>query len=479
MQSFKNHFKNLTSEYALLPFRLLNLNHNRYFLSNFAGDYVLVSLKELRDFIFHRLTYDSETYNLLKSRGFLIDEESSVVIDLLATQYRTKQSHLSHLASLFMIVTTLRCNGSCSYCQVLHQGQEIAGYDMTLKTAGKTIDFIFSSPSPIIKVEFQGGDSLLNFNIVKYIIQEVESRNKEESRDIEYVVTTNLYALDEDVLAFCLEYNVYLSTSFDGPKDLHNHNRGHGYDSYAKVKEKIELVQKRLGKDKISALMTTTKQSMSCPEKIIDEYVQMGFRSIFLRSLNPYGLAASENMAYSTEKWLQFYKRALRYIIAINQQGTFFCEEYSAIVLKKILTPFPNGFVDLQSPAGLAISGIVINYDGSIYPSDESRMLAEMGDTYFKMGNVFHQNYSEIIQSNKLKDILGTTMTECVPMCSDCGFQPYCGSDPVRYFRMQQGDIVGFKPTSDFCQKNIGVIRHLIMLLEDNSEASSILKTWI
>ena len=46
---------------------------------------------------------------------------------------------------------------------------------------------------------------------------------------------------------------------------------------------------------------------------------------------------------------------------------------------------------------------------------------------------------------------------ECVPMCTDCGFLPYCGSDPV-YHHATQGDVVGFKPTSGFCRKNMGVI---------------------
>lgn len=63
-------------------------------------------------------------------------------------------------------------------------------------------------------------------------------------------------------------------------------------------------------------------------------------------------------------------------------------------------------------------------------------------------------------------------------MCVDCGFQPYCGSDPVFHYATQ-GDIVGFKPTSGFCRKNMGIMRHLIHLLEDDDRAASILKTWL
>jgi uncharacterized protein len=65
-----------------------------------------------------------------------------------------------------------------------------------------------------------------------------------------------------------------------------------------------------------------------------------------------------------------------------------------------------------------------------------------------------------------------------MPMCSDCGFQPYCGSDPIHHYTTQ-GDIVGFKPTSSFCRKNMEVLRHLFLLLEDDPRASEVLRSWL
>jgi radical SAM protein with 4Fe4S-binding SPASM domain len=162
----------------------------------------------------------------------------------------------------------------------------------------------------------------------------------------------------------------------------------------------------------------------------------------------------------------------------LNRQGTALREEYTTVLLRKMLTPYATGYVDLQSPAGIGISGIVVNYDGNVYCSDESRMLAEMGDRTFLMGNVLTDSYEEIMLSDALLEPLSTTMTECVPQCADCGIQPYCGSDPVRHYRTQ-GDFVGFKPSSDFCQKHMGVVKHLVHLLEDDKAAASILRTWI
>ena len=64
-------------------------------------------------------------------------------------------------------------------------------------------------------------------------------------------------------------------------------------------------------------------------------------------------------------------------------QGTPFLETYAQLLLTKILTPYPTGYVDLQSPAGAGIGVAVYNYDGDVYVSDEARMLAEMGDRIF------------------------------------------------------------------------------------------------
>ena len=43
-----------------------------------------------------------------------------------------------------------------------------------------------------------------------------------------------------------------------------------------------------------------------------------------------------------------------------------------------MLTNHTTGFVNLQSPAGIGIAGIVFNYDGDIYASDEGRMAADL-----------------------------------------------------------------------------------------------------
>jgi radical SAM protein with 4Fe4S-binding SPASM domain len=198
-----------------------------------------------------------------------------------------------------------------------------------------------------------------------------------------------------------------------------------------------------------------------------------------LRPLSPYGFAikTKTHAAYNTEEWLKFYFEGLDYVIKLNKGGQSFVESYAATILTKMLTPFDTGYVDLMSPAGIGISAIVYNYDGDVHASDESRMLAEMGDNTFRLGNVHRNSYDEIFLSDSLLNPLEESFASSVPMCTDCAFEPYCGADPV-FHHVTQGDFVGRKPLSAFCERNMTIFRKLINLMEADEGTKRIFRRW-
>src|SRR4030095_3888967 len=116
-------------------------------------------------------------------------------------------------------------------------------------------------------------------------------------------------------------------------------------------------------------------------EEIVDEYVALGLDGIFLRSLSPYGFAVKTKQfhRYDAKRWLDFYERGLRYILAINKAGRHFPEFYSALILRRMLTDRPIGYVDLRSPAGIGLGALVYNYDGRVFASDGGANVGEMG----------------------------------------------------------------------------------------------------
>jgi len=352
---------------------------------------------------------------------------------------------------------------------------------MSPETAKKAVDLMFSSPSPDLKVEFQGGESLINFELIKFIVDYTLEKNEEAQRNVEFVVATNLASLNDEILAYFKAHSILVSTSLDGPAFIHNANRPRpGNNSYELTIRNIKRAREVLGEDRVDALMTATNLSLEHPIEIVDEYIRQGFNSIFLRSISPYGFAARSKATsqYAVDRFLSFYKTALDHIIELNRSGIEFTEIYSQILLKKMLTPFSTGYVDLQSPAGAAISTVAYNYDGDVYASDEARMLVEMGDKTFRMGNVHEDSYEQIFGGTLVRTLVESSCVEALPGCCDCAFQTYCGADPVRN-HTSQGDIVGHRPTSAFCAKNMEIIRHLFRLLSNGDEfVSNLFTSW-
>src|SRR5205823_4448614 len=127
-----------------------------------------------------------------KSKHFLIDGDSNVALDLLPLKLRTKLHRLSEFTGLHIFVVTLRCEHSCPYCQVSRRNDNKPVFDMAKETADKALAMTFRSPSPVITIEFQGGEPLLNFELIRYITHRAEEINLVEKRQLRFVIATNL-----------------------------------------------------------------------------------------------------------------------------------------------------------------------------------------------------------------------------------------------------------------------------------------------
>jgi His-Xaa-Ser system radical SAM maturase HxsB len=463
--------------YSLLPFRFERLN-GKEILVNEVGDFLIVPSGTSQRIANKEIEKAEELYKDLTAGYYISETPIPELIDLLAVRLRTKKAFLNNFTVLHIFVLTLRCNQNCIYCQASSRECHESIYDMTQETMVKAIDLMLKSPSPSLTMEFQGGEPSLMPELLRFAIETTEQKNKEHLKEITYVLCTNSINLNDEILDICLRYKVLISTSLDGFETLHNHNRGKS-DSYSHVVKGINKARTVLGFDRVSALMTASEESLKYPKEIINAYLENGFHSVFLRALNPYGLATKySNWGEYYDQFINFYKEALNHIIELNKSGIFFIEEFTALILRKVLTPFSIGFVDLQSPSGIINSVIVYNYDGYVYASDESRMLAEHGDYTFRLGSV-NDHYDSLFYGKKAQKTALIWANETIAGCSDCAFLAYCGADPVRN-HSTQGDMYGFRPTSSFCKKHKQIIQHIFSLIIDREdEVLPIFKRWI
>lgn len=464
--------------YLLLPFQFTRLG-DLELLVNEAGEFLTVPAGTVEGIAHRRLKTHSELYKDLVANCFIAESPSAIFLENYALRIGSRKAFLNDSTTLHIFVLTRRCNQNCTYCQASSR-EEHASSDCDIKQEElfQAIRLMFQSPAPCLTMEFQGGEPSLVPGLLIAAVEYAEVLNTEFEKNITYVLCTNCVALSDELLDFCREHDILISTSLDGPEFLHDHNRGK-QGSYRNVVEGIRRARTRLGHDRVSALMTASELSLKHPEEIVDAYIENGFSSIFIRALNPYGLAtAYAGRENYYDDFLVFYRKMLDYILRLNLAGVFFVEEFSALLLRKMLTPFPTGFVDLQSPAGLVNSVVVYNCDGYVYASDESRMLAAVGDDTFCLGHV-SESREKIWAGPKVRAMARLWATEWIAGCADCAYQGYCGADPVRNYSAQ-GDMYGIRPTSLFCKKHKTVLNHLFsLLIHRKREVFPVFQNWL
>lgn len=465
--------------WQLLPLRFHRLDPDSILVTNLVGEHAFLTESQFLSVLDGTCT-NQRLLAELRAKHLIQVPGERLPAELLAIKLRTRLRRLPDSTGLHMFVVTLRCEHTCRYCQVSRQSTAKSDYDMSEETARRALDLAFRSPSPHLKLEFQGGEPLLNFPLVRSTVAEAKRMNEVHRKQLAFVIATNLALLDNDVIEFCGQEDVYLSTSLDGPADLHNGNRRRpGQDSWERTVSGIRTVQQTLGPDRASALMTTTEASLDRPHDIINSYAELGLRHVFLRPISPYGFALRRRggAGYGVQRWLAFYEAGLDHIIDLNRHGVPMVEAYTAIVAKKMFTNDDPGYVDLTSPAGIGLGALVYNYDGDVYASDEGRMLAEMNDQTFRLGNVHHSSYRDIMLSDQLLQPLQESFTLSAPMCSTCAFEPYCGADPV-FHHTTMGDFAGQKTMSAFCQRNMGVFTAVLRRAREDDFTRELFFRW-
>lgn len=471
------------SRYISAPYRFA-VDGNRVYLSSDSGDFCTINHREFELLIENPDRLSMDTLQELLARNILtycdsIDDHVAV----LAARYRTRKAHLLRKSSLHMVVPTIACNCKCLYCQVAGSSDNDKYGFMTRDTADRIVGLIAEFPGTIKKVEFQGGEPLLHFEMVRYLTgQLLEATGTNSLSKLEFVLCTNLHALSPDHLTFLQQHQFAISTSFDGPSDLHDALRPTkvGGCSYEIFRERLRVAREALGVENVSALLTITRHSLGRIEEIADAYRELGCHSICLRRLNRYGRADRhyEDLGYTDIEYVECFTRGLHRILAFNREGFLMVEEFTAMIARRLLMSFGDCHLDMLSPAGGGIVGALYNYDGRVYLSDEGRMVGEEGDDRYCLGTVKEGSYAALFLSERARTFASEGTLECRPGCCDCVFLPFCGVETVERGNAPRG-VSAARPLCierSRCWK-YQLFVHVVRLLADPT-AREILERW-
>ena len=449
-------------------------------ITNDFGNYAFLGKEEFSLFVTGKVQPDSKLFKILSDKGFLINKEPRQFINEWANDLRSMKGYLFSATSLHIFAITNRCNQNCLYCQAKSPESTLNGI-MDAETGRKAVEVAMQSPSKYLTLEFQGGEPLLNFDLIMKMINYSRELNKKYMKNLEYTIVTNLTTLTEEKLQALIDNDVSICTSLDGCEIVHNHNRQYrsGGGTYQDVKKAIKQIREK-GKD-VGVIETTTRFSLNYPVEIVDEYVSSGLSGIFLRPLTPLGFAKSfwDEIGYNAEDFISFYRKALMHIIDINRKGTFFRELHASYFLRKILHGESANYMELRSPCGAGIGQMSYYYDGNVYTCDEGRMMGEAGDNAFLLGNVYKDSYDDMINRKTCNATCAASVVESLPNCCECVYHPYCGVCPVVAYS-GGGSIFPHHPFDFRCKIYKGILDILFDLLQKNdSKIMNILESWI
>lgn len=442
---------------------------DKYLITNDFGHYMFLSPDDFEDFVTEGQVQDPYQSEELYKKKFVYNSSSKSFVDDNAYLMKEAKDYLFHPTQLHIFVVTNSCNLQCIYCQAQNGSNKSNGF-MTKETAKRAVEIAMQSPANYLQFEFQGGEPLLNFEIVKFIVE--YSQSICNGKKVEYSIVSNLTLLTDEILEYLKDNNISISTSLDGDKILHDHNRPYrnGNGSYEIVCNSIHQIKQE--KIHVGALQTTTKRSLDNWEKIIDSYIELGFDNLSLRPLTPLGCANKgwEQVGYTASEFVEFYKNAIDYILEINKH-TYFRENILSIFLKKILEGYGSNYMELRSPCGATLGQIAYYYDGNIFTCDEGRMVSEMGDQSFCLGNVYDSNYNRLMDHDVCKVVCTSSVLESLPSCADCVYQPYCGVCPVVNFALDK-DLYAKTPNNYRCVINKGILDTLFDKLKNNDSCT-------
>ncbi len=454
-------------------------------LTNMLGDWVFVSKGEFDAMARGEVGDGSPLYNRLVERNFV---RAKVDVDEAAARLARKKRFLNYGPNLHAMVVTLRCNESCVYCHAARAEMDQVETDMTPEIAEKAVDLALQTTSPFVTIEFQGGEPLVNFPVVKHIIEYATARNRAYGKALEFTMVSNLALMDEDKLRYLLDHKVQICTSIDGPEHLHNKQRvlagGNAYQESVKWIRRINEEYERLGLDPIlyhvEALLTTTRALLPYPKQVVDTYVDLGCRAIFIRPVDPFGWAekTSKAIEYPRSSYTDFYREATDYILDLNKKGVQVLERYAAIFLTKIIGDDDPNFLDVRSPGGAGIGQVAYSYDGRIFTSDEGRMLYATGDRFFQIGDVRTSTYRQLMTHETVRSLSLASNLLAQPDCVNCTYNPYCGIVPEHAYRTQ-GSIFGRMRENQLCEVHKSIQDYLFGLLRQNDPSTiDVLRRW-
>ena len=323
------------------------------------------------------------------------------------------------------------CNLNCEYCfasQGKYHGDRAL---MTFDVGKRAIDFLIenSGTRHNLEVDFFGGEPLLNFEVVKKIVEYARSIEKQYNKNFRFTLTTNGMNINDDIIEFCNKEMDNVVLSLDGRKHIHDLTRKtiSGKGSYDVIVPKfLDFVKKR--KDKSYYMRGTfTKNNIDFTNDIF-HMADLGFTEL---SMEPVVCKPSEPYALTEEDLPELYNQ---YEILAKEMLKRE-EEGRPITFYHYMLDLKNGpcIYKRISGCGSGTEYMAVTPWGELFPCHQF-----VGDPNYSIGNIFDGiKNKELV--NKFKNCNAYARKDC----TNCWAKLYCSGGCAANAYHSCGDITG------------------------------------
>ncbi len=306
------------------------------------------------------------------------------------------------------------CNLNCSYCfasQGKYHGERAL---MSFEVGKRALDFLIenSDTRRNLEVDFFGGEPLMNFDVVKQLVEYARSIEKEHGKNFRFTLTTNGVLIDDDVIDFANKEMSNVVLSLDGRKEIHDRYRVDyaGNGSWDKIVPKFQkLVEARGGKNYY--MRGTFTHANPDFLKDIQQMLDLGFTEL---SMEPVVCAPGEPSELTAEDMpvvMDQYEKLAELMLTRDKEGKPFTFYHYMIDL----TGGPCIYKRI-SGCGSGTEYMAVTPTGELYPCHQF-----VGEEKFRLGDIWNG-----VTNTATQNEFGECNVYSREECRECWARLYC-----------------------------------------------------
>ncbi|MGN0376547.1 MAG: thioether cross-link-forming SCIFF peptide maturase [Suilimivivens sp.] len=306
------------------------------------------------------------------------------------------------------------CNLACKYCFAEEGEYHGRRALMSFEVGKKALDFLVANSGNRVnlEVDFFGGEPLMNWQVVKDLVNYGRSLEKPHNKKFRFTLTTNGILLNDEIMEFLNREMSNVVLSIDGRKEINDLMRPHrgGQGSYDTIVPKFQKVAESRHQTNYYVRGTFTRNNLDFAEDV-KHLADLGFQQI---SVEPVVADPKESYALKEEdvpKLLEEYDRLALELLKRRKEGRG--------------VNFFHFMIDLKggpcvakrlSGCGSGTEYLAVTPWGDFYPCHQF-----VGKEEFLMGNV-----DEGITRTDIRDEFKTCNVYAKEKCRNCFAKFYC-----------------------------------------------------